>query len=218
MIKGKAVMQVQMELDDHESDSRNSDEKQLVVTYNKKRHKMNELELESGSDEYKFRCTTCNKCFSSHQALGGHRSSHNKAVNKIISDDHFVGENVAKEAEFAGDVISISNSTVSHVHQCKICDKLFPTGQALGGHKRCHWTGYSEAAQALVQAQAQAISSQITSTCEAASTQTESGRIVLDFDLNEEPAIMMEDEGEDANANVIGNGYASSNIPLNRVT
>ncbi|GKG33972.1 hypothetical protein Tco_0434131, partial [Tanacetum coccineum] len=41
----KAVMQVQMELDDHESDSRNSDEKQLVVTYNKKRHKMNELEL-----------------------------------------------------------------------------------------------------------------------------------------------------------------------------
>ncbi|GJV75267.1 hypothetical protein Tco_1506851 [Tanacetum coccineum] len=31
--KRKAVMQVQMELDDHEPDSRNSDEKQLVVTY-----------------------------------------------------------------------------------------------------------------------------------------------------------------------------------------
>ncbi|GJS61332.1 zinc finger C2H2-type/integrase DNA-binding domain-containing protein [Tanacetum coccineum] len=217
--KGKAVMQVQMELDDHESDSRNSDEKQLVVTYNKKRQKMklmNELELESGSDEYKFRCTTCNKCFSSHQALGGHRSSHNKAANKIISDDHFVGENVAKEAEFAGDVISISsNSTVSHVHQCKICDKVFPTGQALGGHKRCHWTGYSEAAQAHVQAQAQAISSKITSTGEAASTQTESGRIVLDIDLNEVPAIMMEDEGGDANANVNGNGYASSSYNSN---
>ncbi|GKB59002.1 zinc finger C2H2-type/integrase DNA-binding domain-containing protein [Tanacetum coccineum] len=214
----KAVMQVQMELDDHESDSRNSDEKQLVVTYNKKRQKMklmNELELESGSDEYKFRCTTCNKCFSSHQALGGHRSSHNKAANKIISDDHFVGENVAKEAEFAGDVINISNSAVSHVHQCKICDKVFPTGQALGGHKRCHWTGYSEAAQAHVQAQAQAISSQITSTGEAASTQTESGRIVLDFDLNEVPAIMMEDEGGDANANVNGNGYASSSYNSN---
>ncbi|GJX79038.1 zinc finger C2H2-type/integrase DNA-binding domain-containing protein [Tanacetum coccineum] len=218
--KRKAVMQVQMELDDHESDSRNSDEKQLVVTYNKKRQKMkliNELELESGSDEYKFRCTTCNKCFSSHQALGGHRSSHNKAANKIISDDHFVGENVEKEAEFAGDVINISKSAVGHVHQCKICDKVFPTGQALGGHKRCHWTGYCEAAQAHVQAQAQAISSQITSTGEAASTQTESGRIVLDFDLNEVPAIMMEDEGGDANANanVNGNGYASSSYNSN---
>nr|GEZ33951.1 zinc finger C2H2-type/integrase DNA-binding domain-containing protein [Tanacetum cinerariifolium] len=204
--------EVQMELDDHESDSRNSDEKQLVITYkcnkqlNKKRKRMklmNELELESGLDEFKVRCTTCNKCFSSHQALGGHRSSHNKAAKKIISDDHFVGENVAKEAEFAGDVINISNSTVSHVHQCKICDKVFPTGQALGGHKKCHWTGYSKASQA------QAISSQITSTGEAASTQTESGRIVLDFDLNEVPPIMMEDEGGDANVNVNGNGYAS---------
>ncbi|PWA84378.1 zinc finger C2H2-type/integrase DNA-binding domain-containing protein [Artemisia annua] len=173
--KGKAVMvedheskEVKMELGDNESDSRNSDE-QLV--------------LESGSDECKlFKCTTCNKCFSSHQALGGHRSSHNKAANKIISDA-FEGENVAKEAEFAGDVISISNSTVSHLHQCKICDKVFPTGQALGGHKRCHWTGFSEA-QAHVHAPA--ISSQITSTGEGASTQTESGRIVRDFDLNEE--------------------------------
>nr|GFA95839.1 hypothetical protein [Tanacetum cinerariifolium] len=49
--------------------------------------------------------------YESKEALGGYRSSHNKADKKIISDDHFVGENVAKEAEFAGDVISISNST-----------------------------------------------------------------------------------------------------------
>nr|GEW66068.1 hypothetical protein [Tanacetum cinerariifolium] len=80
---------------------------------------------------------------SSHQALGGHRSSHNKAAKKILSDDHFVGENVAKEAEFASDVI------------------------------------------------------------------------ILDFDLNEVPAIMMEDEGGDANANVNGNGYASSSYNSN---
>ncbi|XP_058096259.1 zinc finger protein ZAT2-like [Magnolia sinica] len=25
------------------------------------------------------------------------------------------------------------------VHKCSICDRVFPTGQALGGHKRCHW-------------------------------------------------------------------------------
>nr|GEX71027.1 putative copia-type protein [Tanacetum cinerariifolium] len=56
---------------------------------------------------------------------------------------------------------------------------------------------------------------EITSTGEAASTQKESGRIVLDFDLNEVPAIMMEDEGGDANVNINGNGYASSSYNSN---
>ncbi|GMJ03979.1 salt tolerance zinc finger [Hibiscus trionum] len=26
-------------------------------------------------------------------------------------------------------------------HECSICHKTFPTGQALGGHKRCHYEG-----------------------------------------------------------------------------
>ncbi|WMV15479.1 hypothetical protein MTR67_008864 [Solanum verrucosum] len=26
-------------------------------------------------------------------------------------------------------------------HECLICHKCFPTGQALGGHKRCHYDG-----------------------------------------------------------------------------
>ncbi|KAH7331831.1 hypothetical protein KP509_20G052300 [Ceratopteris richardii] len=26
-------------------------------------------------------------------------------------------------------------------HICSICYRVFPSGQALGGHKRCHWTG-----------------------------------------------------------------------------
>ncbi|MCO5602136.1 hypothetical protein L7F22_056264 [Adiantum nelumboides] len=29
------------------------------------------------------------------------------------------------------------------IHQCSICNRVFSTGQALGGHKRCHWGGSS---------------------------------------------------------------------------
>lgn len=27
----------------------------------------------------------------------------------------------------------------SKVHECSICHRIFSSGQALGGHKRCHW-------------------------------------------------------------------------------
>nr|GMD79811.1 zinc finger protein ZAT4-like [Ipomoea batatas] len=35
----------------------------------------------------------------------------------------------------------------SRVHQCSICHRIFSSGQALGGHKRCHWlaSGMTEA-------------------------------------------------------------------------
>lgn len=31
------------------------------------------------------------------------------------------------------------NMTLDIGHQCSICLKVFSSGQALGGHKRCHW-------------------------------------------------------------------------------
>ncbi|KAI3703119.1 hypothetical protein L6452_28875 [Arctium lappa] len=175
--------------------------------------------------ESKYKCTTCNKTFTSHQALGGHRSSHNKSkitptdnhhqVDQEVDYDSSVmnqiSDNVEKEVEFAGDVMvgppGIMNSN-SGLHQCKICDKIFATGQALGGHKRCHWSG-------TIEAQAPN-SSQVTSTGEGAS-QTDGGRRkILDFDLNEvPPAAMMEDEAGNGAGNVIGNGYASSSYNSN---
>lgn len=30
-------------------------------------------------------------------------------------------------------------------HKCGLCFKVFPTGQALGGHMRCHWEKSEEA-------------------------------------------------------------------------
>lgn len=79
------------------------------------------------------KCSVCNKGFSSYQALGGHKASHRKNV----SEDH--------PSTSATTTASASTSSVlkpsGRAHECSICHKTFPTGQALGGHKRRHYDG-----------------------------------------------------------------------------
>lgn len=205
-------------------------EEQLIVTYKhcestnssakKKRKKLKLRDVESVRDSYlipvdrtaeimaaappdnKYKCTTCNKCFPTHQALGGHRSSHNKV--KIIShnmDESTIaaGEEgtdeleakpvsraeVQKEDEDAGSSTKLVVAAETETsHQCKICSKVFATGQALGGHKRCHWTGSADQA---------GVSSQAGSPGEVSQT----GRKVLEIDLNELPAVEDEEDGYD---------------------
>ncbi|KAL5540336.1 hypothetical protein UlMin_042717 [Ulmus minor] len=77
----------------------------------------------------RFECSSCKKVFGSHQALGGHRASHKNvkgcfAITKSdfeVEDDHNNGFDLELE------------------HKCGICSRVFSSGQALGGHKRCHW-------------------------------------------------------------------------------
>ncbi|XP_073146828.1 zinc finger protein ZAT10-like [Henckelia pumila] len=66
-----------------------------------------------------YKCSVCNKGFSSYQALGGHKASHRKT---------------------SGDNGSATTSG-GRIHECSICHKCFPTGQALGGHMRRHYEG-----------------------------------------------------------------------------
>lgn len=40
-----------------------------------------------------------------------------------------------------GGAAAASSSGGGRSHECSICHKSFPTGQALGGHKRCHYDG-----------------------------------------------------------------------------
>ncbi|KAJ7529601.1 hypothetical protein O6H91_15G057800 [Diphasiastrum complanatum] len=35
-------------------------------------------------------------------------------------------------------------------HECSICHRVFPSGQALGGHKRCHWGGAGSSEASIV--------------------------------------------------------------------
>ncbi|BAT93945.1 hypothetical protein LR48_Vigan02g236900 [Vigna angularis] len=76
------------------------------------------------------RCTVCNKAFPSYQALGGHKASHRKSSSESTS-----------VSAVASDSVTASTAGGGRMHECSICHKSFPTGQALGGHKRCHYDG-----------------------------------------------------------------------------
>ncbi|KAF3332395.1 zinc finger protein ZAT12-like protein [Carex littledalei] len=93
---------------------------------NKKRRAMESDPL----DEKKHACENCNRSFPSDQALVEHRSSHKKErKNEVLK----IGE-VQKSRKRKRKVKSESGS-----HVCEVCNKNYPTGQQLGGHKRAHY-------------------------------------------------------------------------------
>ncbi|KAL1296124.1 hypothetical protein HN51_056873 [Arachis hypogaea] len=83
------------------------------------------------------RCTVCNKAFPSYQALGGHKASHRKSSNSENNTTAAAAATVNSENVSA----SATTNGGPRMHECSICHKSFPTGQALGGHKRCHYEG-----------------------------------------------------------------------------
>ncbi|CAH8361284.1 unnamed protein product [Eruca vesicaria subsp. sativa] len=106
------------------------------------------------SSFYVYECKTCNRTFSSFQALGGHRASHKKPrvsidektklplmqVKSVGSEEgqkrHFKASGPALASQSSNTVISKANK----VHECSICGSEFTSGQALGGHMRRHRT------------------------------------------------------------------------------
>ncbi|KAF9620985.1 hypothetical protein IFM89_015807 [Coptis chinensis] len=76
----------------------------------------------------------CHKSFPSHQALGGHVSSHNKRSKDCSEITHI--EISARANEPSTEVTQVGDSKGEGSHQCKVCGKSFDIGQALGGHKR----------------------------------------------------------------------------------
>ncbi|XP_059286310.1 zinc finger protein ZAT10-like [Lycium ferocissimum] len=81
-----------------------------------------------------YKCSVCGKAFGSYQALGGHKASHR---TKLLLNGDKVNENAVTTTTSATSANNVSGKT----HECSICHKTFPTGQALGGHKRCHYEG-----------------------------------------------------------------------------
>nr|ADE75910.1 unknown [Picea sitchensis] len=82
--------------------------------------------------------------------------------------------------EVCPELVSVSEKVKGH--ECSICHKIFPSGQALGGHKRCHWTGdrVTETASSVI------------STEKQPKAPARNARD-LPFDLNELPPVEEED-------------------------
>lgn len=90
-----------------------------------------EIEAFSNSPSRVFECKTCNRQFSSFQALGGHRASHKKP--RLMGGEH-------------GSLDSQSQGSPPKpkTHECSVCGLEFAIGQALGGHMRRHRTALNE--------------------------------------------------------------------------
>ncbi|XVE55774.1 hypothetical protein DITRI_Ditri03aG0184400 [Diplodiscus trichospermus] len=83
-----------------------------------------------------YKCSVCHKAFNSYQALGGHKASHRKLSGG--NDDQSTSTTTSTTS---GGVTPATSNPSGRSHECSICHKSFPTGQALGGHKRCHYEG-----------------------------------------------------------------------------
>ncbi|KAK4722176.1 hypothetical protein R3W88_012409 [Solanum pinnatisectum] len=108
---------------------------------------------ESGTLSYnccKFECSSCSKkVFGSQQALGGHRATHKNVRGCFANIEDCSqelglledGTNMCSLEQGRGnDNEDINNKRLMVLgHKCSICLKVFSSGQALGGHKRCHW-------------------------------------------------------------------------------
>lgn len=112
----------------------------------------------AGGGECMYTCKTCNRSFSSFQALGGHRASHKKPKNEkksaIFSDEEDFPSPSSSKNKFSPNSLSLQlscsvsttttfsaamkSSPSPRIHECSYCGAEFSSGQALGGHMRKH--------------------------------------------------------------------------------
>ncbi|KAE8731318.1 Zinc finger protein ZAT10 [Hibiscus syriacus] len=84
-----------------------------------------------------YKCSVCNKAFHSYQALGGHKASHRKGN----ANEEQLSTSMTTSDSSGAVTYSAASNPSGRSHECSICHKSFPSGQALGGHKRRHYEG-----------------------------------------------------------------------------
>ncbi|XP_074293852.1 uncharacterized protein LOC141621029 [Silene latifolia] len=132
----------------------------------------------------KFGCTTCGKSFSTYQALGGHRSSHNKDKSRPgVDASGLTDTGYSEDGQGQGQGQDDVEAVVIGEHKCELCERTFTSGQALGGHKRSHYVV--------------PVTDNISSSPGQTSYQTGWNRNLEDFDLNDVPPMMNANNDDD---------------------
>ncbi|CAN1307905.1 Zinc finger protein ZAT5 [Linum perenne] len=113
----------------------------------------------AAAEGFVYQCKTCERCFSSFQALGGHRASHKRPREKSNdSKAAAAGKSVDGKGELDLSLGMVNTAAVGKVHECSICGAGFSSGQdgGCGGEKwvgvgfefagagRCGWAGSEE--------------------------------------------------------------------------
>ncbi|KAL8511700.1 hypothetical protein ACS0TY_018214 [Phlomoides rotata] len=85
-----------------------------------------------------YKCSVCDKVFPSYQAPDGYKASHRVKSSSVVASDE------------SNHIVVVSTAATSHnsslnpserLHECTICHKSFPMGQAPSEHKRRHYDG-----------------------------------------------------------------------------
>ncbi|XP_041025398.1 zinc finger protein AZF2-like [Juglans microcarpa x Juglans regia] len=89
---------------------------------------------------HEYTCRKCSKTFPTFLALGGHRSCHGEDKNTKAVEPS-IGAIQRKKNATPSVKVEETRESGEHasLHICNLYYKRFPTDQALGGHKKCHW-------------------------------------------------------------------------------
>ncbi|PWZ57831.1 Zinc finger protein ZAT9 [Zea mays] len=85
----------------------------------------------------RYECPVCGRTFQSYQALGGHRASYKRINSNCSIAKPILDYQPEPKPSVETNTSMVSNNRTIKF-ECRICFRVFSSGQSLGGHKRSH--------------------------------------------------------------------------------